>query len=68
MHNGGIAEFHKIKRRLQSMLPDDIFETVNGNTGMWSRSMCDKLFMLPRRFTMGVRSVLVQSMSNGISS
>lgn len=33
MHNGGIAEFPKIKRRLQSYLPDDIFNMVTGNTG-----------------------------------
>lgn len=34
MHNGGIAEFHKIKRRLQTYLSDDIFDMVTGNTGM----------------------------------
>lgn len=32
MHNGGIAEFHKIKRRLQSNLPDELFNFVTGNT------------------------------------
>ncbi|KAI0756909.1 N-terminal nucleophile aminohydrolase [Daedaleopsis nitida] len=32
MHNGGIADFHKIKRKLQSSLPDELFNMVNGNT------------------------------------
>jgi predicted glutamine amidotransferase len=32
MHNGGIAEFTKIKRTLQQALPDNIFEVVQGNT------------------------------------
>ena len=32
MHNGRIAEFHKIKRRLQSTLPDELFNFVTGNT------------------------------------
>ncbi|KAI3621908.1 glutamine amidotransferase [Moniliophthora roreri] len=32
MHNGGIADFHLIKRRLQSTLPDAVFNTVQGNT------------------------------------
>ena len=33
MHNGGIAEFPKLKRRLQSTLPDEIYDIPNGNTG-----------------------------------
>jgi predicted glutamine amidotransferase len=32
MHNGGIAEFNKIKRTLQQALPDAVFEVVAGNT------------------------------------
>lgn len=32
MHNGGIAEFEKLKRRLQSLLPDHIFQIPQGNT------------------------------------
>jgi len=32
MHNGGIAEFSKVKRRLQQSLPDDIFNVPQGNT------------------------------------
>jgi len=33
MHNGGIAQFQLIKRKLQARLPDDIFAVVQGNTG-----------------------------------
>ncbi|KIY50455.1 N-terminal nucleophile aminohydrolase [Fistulina hepatica ATCC 64428] len=32
MHNGGIAEFHTIKRKLQLSLPDFAFDQVQGNT------------------------------------
>ncbi|KAI0082288.1 N-terminal nucleophile aminohydrolase [Panus rudis PR-1116 ss-1] len=32
MHNGGIAEFPKIKRKLQSYLSDELFNFVAGNT------------------------------------
>jgi hypothetical protein len=34
MHNGGIAEFPTVKRRLQQDLPDVAFDMVQGNTGM----------------------------------
>jgi hypothetical protein len=34
MHNGGIAEFPKIKRKLQAVLSDELFDVVQGNTGM----------------------------------
>lgn len=33
MHNGEIAEFSKIKRKLQTALSDEIFDSVKGNTG-----------------------------------
>ena len=36
MHNGGIAEFSKIKRRLQSYLSDELFDFVTGNTGVFT--------------------------------
>jgi glutamine amidotransferase len=36
MHNGGIADFHLLKRRLQSDLSDDIYNVVQGNTGEYS--------------------------------
>ena len=34
MHNGGIADFHLVKRRLQAKLSDEIFDIVQGNTGI----------------------------------
>ncbi|KAH9944318.1 N-terminal nucleophile aminohydrolase [Epithele typhae] len=37
MHNGGIAEFHRIKRKLQNSLSDELFNMVTGNTdSQWS--------------------------------
>lgn len=33
MHNGGIAEFDKIKRKLQANLSDELFLVPQGNTG-----------------------------------
>jgi len=39
MHNGGIAEFQTIKRRLQKDLPDAAFDMVQGNTGMLKQSL-----------------------------
>lgn len=32
MHNGGIAEFDKFKRKLQNSLPDELFQFVQGST------------------------------------
>jgi glutamine amidotransferase len=32
MHNGGIAEFEKIKRKLQNSLSEELFLFVEGNT------------------------------------
>ncbi|KAJ1655744.1 glutamine amidotransferase subunit [Dispira simplex] len=32
MHNGHIAQFHKIKRRLQNSLRDELFAFIQGNT------------------------------------
>jgi hypothetical protein len=34
MHNGAIAEWPRIKRRVQNGLPDVAFNMVQGNTGM----------------------------------
>ena len=33
MHNGEIAGFQRIKRKLQAGLSDEIFNSVKGNTG-----------------------------------
>jgi len=38
MHNGGIAGFNMIKRRLQADLPNDAFDMVQGNTGAFTPS------------------------------
>ena len=60
MHNGGIAEFHKIKRRLQSYLPDDLFEMVTGNTGMYISALDVKSYLHKKcRFAMGFCVALV---------
>lgn len=32
MHNGGIAEFERMKRKLQDSLPEDLFLFPQGNT------------------------------------
>lgn len=32
MHNGGIADFHLIKRKLQASLSDELFAVPQGNT------------------------------------
>jgi len=46
MHNGGIAEFNKIKRKLQAMLADDVFVIAQGNTDSeWAFALF--LSMLP---------------------
>ncbi|KZS95993.1 N-terminal nucleophile aminohydrolase [Sistotremastrum niveocremeum HHB9708] len=46
MHNGGIAEFQKIKRKIQALLSDEIFAVVQGNTDSeWAFALY--LSMLP---------------------
>ncbi|KAF8922604.1 nucleophile aminohydrolase [Mucidula mucida] len=46
MHNGGIADFHLIKRKLQMGLPDVAFDMVQGNTDSeWAFALF--LSMLP---------------------
>lgn len=64
MHNGGIAEFPVLKRRLQKDLPDVAFDMVQGNTGM-SDSILSCLLLIPElqllsRFGMGVRAVFIK--------
>ncbi|KAL5535387.1 DUG3 [Sanghuangporus sanghuang] len=68
MHNGAIAEFPRIKRRLQSTLPDEIFNVPNGNTDSeWAFALF--LSKLPdanaKSFT---PSVLRQAMLDTISA
>jgi len=62
MHNGGIADFHLVKRRLQAGLSDEIFNIVQGNTGRifslgWE---CEVHLLSKCRFGVGIRIVSVQ--------
>ena len=61
MHNGGIADFHLIKRRLQAELLDEIFNIVQGNTGRilpeWEWETC---LLSKYRFGVGVCVVSLQ--------
>ncbi len=60
MHNGGIAEFGKLKRRLQAALGDELFGFPQGNTGEFCASALSKLVSTSGdRFGVGVRVVLV---------
>ena len=58
MHNGGIAEFSKIKRRLQSYLSDELFDFVTGNTGVFTMEYGYRFssLIIPPRFPMGFRT------------
>ena len=40
MHNGNIADFQTMKRRLQNNLPDVAFDMVQGNTGAFLELAC----------------------------
>lgn len=57
MHNGGIADFHLIKRRLQKDLPDTAFDMVQGNTGM-ALTQCFSVRDLTPFFPLRLRMVL----------
>lgn len=68
MHNGGIAEFPKIKRRLQSYLSDELFNFVSGNTdSQWAFALF--LSKLPdphaKKFTTDVlRKAMVETIQS----
>ncbi len=32
MHNGQIGGYHRIKRRLEALIPDDLYDTRRGTT------------------------------------
>ncbi|KAI0348565.1 N-terminal nucleophile aminohydrolase [Trametopsis cervina] len=68
MHNGGIADFPKIKRRLQSCLPDDVFDMVGGNTdSQWAFALF--LSKLPDRHAKCYKpETLRQAMQETIAS
>lgn len=63
MHNGGIAEFPRMKRRLQSVLPDEIFNVPSGNTGSYPAPNPNPnplLMIAIIRFRMGIRTILIE--------
>ena len=63
MHNGGIADFPRIKRRLQTELPDVAFNMVQGNTGTLVRYpiTLSKLLRIPCRLRVGLRRLPLQA-------
>lgn len=63
MHNGGIADFHKIKRHLQMSLPDEIYNWVNGNTGESYEQFAGVTISTQGRLSMGIRTALVEGLS-----
>ena len=68
MHNGGIADFPLIKRKLQAVLSDEVFNVVQGNTGdfllQWVGAMCLIGNHRFERFRMGIRIISLQGASN----
>ncbi|KAL4070902.1 N-terminal nucleophile aminohydrolase [Scleroderma citrinum] len=68
MHNGGIADFHLIKRRLQSGLSDEIFNTIQGNTDSeWAFALFLSKLPDPHAKTFTVK-VLQQAMLDTIAT
>ncbi|KAF9208128.1 hypothetical protein BGZ59_010787 [Podila verticillata] len=68
MHNGNIAEFHKIKRKVQESLSDEIFLTVNGNTDSeWAFAVFLSQLKTPLQTEPFCHSVLKQAMLNTIA-
>jgi hypothetical protein len=62
MHNGGIADFPLIKRKLQAELSDEVFNVVQGNTGGLSLQFI--MLNIPNdhrygRLRMGIRIISV---------
>lgn len=62
MHNGGIADFHLLKRRLQSDLSDDIYNVVQGNTGEHSTPAVFESRLYSRRLRVRFRTIFVEGM------
>lgn len=60
MHNGGIADFHKIKRKLQMSVRDEVFDWVTGNTGRVCQYHITEGDLTPLRFPMGIRTVSIK--------
>ena len=68
MHNGGIADFPLIKRKLQVNLSDEVFNVVQGNTGedFGFEWICILWLCCSDRFWMGICSLLVEGRPNFI--
>ena len=60
MHNGEIAQFAVIKRKLQSVLPDEIFNIVQGNTGVSCPLAEHYPAQQQHRLRMGIRAFFVK--------
>jgi hypothetical protein len=54
MHNGGIADFSRLKRKLQDSLPDEAFDVVQGNTGFPLFLSLRNFRLTGSRFGMGI--------------
>jgi glutamine amidotransferase len=68
MHNGGIADFPLIKRKLQAGLTDEVFNVVQGNTGDFLAQFVKTIDLISyrchERFRMGLRTISVEGVSN----
>ena len=61
MHNGSVADFDVIKRKLQNDLPDIPFDTVKGNTGTSRLFRCFRNELtIATRFGMGIRGLPIE--------
>ena len=60
MHNGGIADFHLVKRRLQADLSDEVFHVVQGNTGRLVSRVQELRLLSECRLRVGFCIIFVQ--------
>ncbi|KAG0001800.1 hypothetical protein BGZ65_003177 [Modicella reniformis] len=68
MHNGNIADFHRIKRKVQESLTDEIFLNVNGNTDSeWAFAVLLSQLKTPLQAEPFCYSVLKEAMLKTIS-
>ncbi|KAF9959438.1 hypothetical protein BGZ70_008847 [Mortierella alpina] len=68
MHNGNVADFHLIKRKVQESLSDEIFLTVNGNTDSeWAFAVFLSQLKTPHQAEPFCHSVLKDAMLRTIA-
>jgi len=68
MHNGNVADFHLIKRKVQESLSDEIFLTVNGNTDSeWAFAVFLSQLKTPHQAEPFCHSVLKEAMLHTIA-